>query len=331
MNILKNYSHFGIKPATIALLTKVTPLTVSRKIATDGYDVIIGSTERKKLYSPSVCHKLSKSILGNKFPQIKDKIQVFYNFKGGTGKTTTCYQTACILSILGFKVLAIDLDPQSHLSGTLQFPEGEKYKTMFDVMINGYPIEKAIFEIYEGLHAIPSNLGLTMIEAQINSKTRREDILGKVLKPLKENYDFILIDTNPTISTSNLNALHAADHINVICETQPYSLSGLSILIDQIESLEKELDKEFKYTILPNKYESKTAIAQEILGALRIDYKENTYQTVIRKSEDLNNSAKLKLPIVAIANNKSNAFEDFLDFCNELVEKSSLKKVKVNK
>jgi len=316
-------SQLNFTQRIISDLSKVSVSTVSRFIA--GEKVIAEETSGNKIkkYNLESTRHIIRSLLSPDRKDVLKKIQVFYNFKGGTGKTSLCYQTATHLAIMGYKVLAIDLDPQGHLSGSLRFEESGKYATIYDVLLNGEPIQDAIWSVFPGLDAIPSNLALTRIEVLLSQKNRREEILKKILDPLKSQYDFILIDTNPTISTLNMNALVAADHINVVCETHPYSLAGLGILIEEMEKFFDDMQLPLSYTIIANKYEAKTATAQEVLGALRADYKEAMLETVVRKCEDINISTKKQLPLCCVAGKRSIAVEDIVDFIHELLKIST--------
>lgn len=322
MDKLKDLS---LTQATLALIAKVNVSTISRKISQDNIPSIDFTSPRKR-YGVDSSRKILDTFFGDKKASISKKTQVFYNFKGGTGKTTITYQTASLLCLMGFKVLAIDCDPQGHLTNAFQFNEYEQFKTIYDAMINSVPLKDIILPVCSGMDLIPSNLGLTRIEVPLAQKTRREEILTKLISQIQNNYDFILIDTNPTISTLNMNALFASDHINIVCETQPFSLSGLGILVDELEHIFYEMQKPFQFTILANKYESKTATAQEVLGVLRTDYKANMAQTVIRKCEDINVSTKNKIPVYGFASKNSAAIEDLIDLTHELLGYSVLQK-----
>lgn len=259
---------------------------------------------------------------------VNEKINVFYNFKGGTGKTTVCFQMACMLSLVGFNVLVIDLDPQAHLTSAFRFDENTGFKTAYDLLVNGAALDDCIYHVFEGLDMIPSNLELTRIEVPLSQKTRREEILSKFIEPAKEKYDFILIDTNPAISTLNVSALFAADKINIICETHPFSLNGLCILIEELEKIFHELQKALNFKVIANKYEAKTATAQEVLGVLRVDYSQEMMNSVIRKCEDINLSSKNKLPVWSFASRNSAAFEDLSDLLMEFIAPFTVMQVK---
>ncbi len=104
--------------------------------------------------------KIANQVFASKMTPNK-KIQVFFNFKGGTGKTSVCHQISVLMALMGFKVLAIDCDPQGHLSHSLGFDEYQDQPNLYDVIENGVKVEDAIHQIYNGYYAIPANLAMT--------------------------------------------------------------------------------------------------------------------------------------------------------------------------
>jgi chromosome partitioning protein len=296
-----------------------TTSSVSRYVNDNKVPFIKEFGNSRKRYSFADTRNVIKGLISQQW-RVKEQIQVFFNFKGGTGKTSLCHQTAVHLVLLGFSVLAIDCDPQAHLSSSLGFDEYADYLTLYDVLVNNVQINEAIKPVYPGLYVIPSNLSMTKIELPLAQKPGREKVLEKVLSPLLKNYDFILMDTNPTISMLNHSATYAAHKLNIVCETQPYSLKGLELLIEEIKTFSTAMEHDVNYCIIPNKYESKTVTAQEALGSLRHIYKGSVTESLIRKCEEFNISAKNNLPVHAFANIKSISLEDIRDLVNELVE-----------
>lgn len=313
-----NFDDLFISQNALSKILPGSKTTICNRINARGIKPVDLQSPRPK-YDISSCRKIIYPYYKNIYKNVNEKINVFYNFKGGTGKTTICFQIATILALFGFNVLAIDLDPQAHLSSALRFDENEPVNTIYSALINGCPIADCIYSVYEGLDVIPSNLELTRVEVPLSQKTRREESLYRLIEPLKSKYDFILIDTNPTISTLNVNALFAADKINVVCETQPFSLSGLCILVEELERTFQELQKELNFCVIANKFESKTVTAQEVLGVLRADYSKEMTRSIIRKNEDLNLASKKKLPVISFAKKTSTGFEDLLDLVNEFI------------
>ncbi len=319
--------QFSFSQAMLAMMGKTSPSTISRLAS----KLNLRNSEEfgpHKKYNFDESRILLKEIV-SKDLSIEKKIQVFFNFKGGTGKTSLCHQMTVHMALLGFKVLAIDCDPQAHLTYALGFPEEEDKITLYDILINKLPIKEGIKNIYPGVDVITSDLSLTRIELPLSQTTNREKCLKKIVEPLKKEYDFIFIDTNPTISVLNQNATYCADILNIVCETQPFSLKGLEILVKELNEFSIAMEQEILYRIIPNKYESKTATSQEVLGSLWHDYKDVVMETIVRKCEDINISAKKRLPVCAFCKKKSIAFEDMCDLSLAILDDSIYKLTKL--
>ncbi len=323
-------TEFFFNQAKIAAISGVSTKTISRYIAENNIKGVTIEGAHNKKFNISSIRRITKGTYSSTKKKVIDKVQVFYNFKGGTGKTSLCYQVATHLSLLGFKVLTLDLDPQGHLSHMMQIDESWKGLTIYDVLIHNQPIKEAIVPVFEGVDLLPANISMTRIEVPLSTKIKREEKLRNVLNPLKKEYDFIIMDTNPTISTLNMNALVASDRINIVCETHPFSLEGLRVLMQEIETVCSDMDISPIMDIIPNKYEIKTATAQEVLGALRFEFKSYVLGSVVRKSEDINVASKKKLPVAAFCKAKSAAFEDINDLVPELIEKSCNPQISVD-
>lgn len=213
--------EFSFPQSLLPTLVGTSTSAISRLITQKKFPHIEKYGEKRKKYDfeavQQICYQLvTKGLVPEK------KVQVFFNFKGGTGKTSLCHQISVFFALMNFKVLVIDCDPQAHLSYSLGFEEQDENLTLYDVIVNNIPIESTIKSVYPKLDCIPANLSLTRLELPLNQKPNREKIFSKLIAPLKHRYDFIFIDTNPTISTINRNATLAADTLNVVCETQPY-------------------------------------------------------------------------------------------------------------
>ncbi len=311
--------------SSICYITNTVPSSVSRYINQNNILSEGEKTDKRKKYSYDTTRKIIKHFGFNDL-LVEKKVHVFFNFKGGTGKTSLCYQLSAFFALCGFKVLAIDCDPQAHLSYSFGLNIYDDYKTLYDVVVNKIKFDDAILKIYPGLDCLPSNLSLTRLELPLNQMANREKVFCKLIEPIKTNYDFIFIDTNPTISTLNRNITLAADELNIVCETQPYSLKGLEILIDEIVNFSEIMESKISLKVIPNKYESKTATSQEALGKLRSEYKDYLMNSVVRKCEDINISAKKMQPIFFWSSKKSIAFEDICDLGREMIFNSTTKR-----
>lgn len=320
--------NLAYSQSMIAHLCGSSPNTVSRVAASQKIESIESVSSYNKRYDVAGMRQITDFLYANNKRPIYQKCNVFYNFKGGTGKTSICYQVASHLALLGFKVLALDLDPQAHLSLAMQIPEDYSGPTIYDILVQGIPLQRSLVPIFPGLDLLPANISMTRIEVPLSSKTKREEKLSVALEPLRELYDFIIMDTNPTISTLNMNALVASDRVNIVCETQPFSLSGLRVLVEEIMSFYREMKINPNFCIIPNKYEIKTATAQEVLGAIRSEYGDFVISAVVRKAEEINISAKKKMPISGFCKTKSVALEDIMDLIHELVRQTQKQVIK---
>ena len=310
--------------ANICYISNAVPSTMSRYISQNNILPDNESSIGRKKYNLETTRLIIRNFgFNDLIPQ--KKIHVFFNFKGGTGKTSLCYQLSSFFSLCGFNVLAIDCDPQAHLSYSFGLDIYNDYKTLYDIIVNKVKFEDAIQNIYPGLDCLPSNLSLTRLELPLNQMANREKVFSKIIGPYKEKYDFIFIDTNPTISTLNRNVTLAGDELNIVCETQPYSLKGLEILIDEINNFSEIMESSIDLKIIPNKYEAKTATSQEALGKLRTQYKQYLMNSVVRKCEDINISAKKMQPIFFWSSKSSIAFEDICDLGREMIISSCKK------
>ena len=320
---MANNLELNFSQSLISYFSDSTQSMVSRFISQRGFQHLQEFGDKRKKYSMSVSRDIFKELVRRNL-EPKYKTQVFFNFKGGTGKTSLCYQVSVMFALFGFKVLVMDCDPQAHLSYSFGFNEYDEHMTLYDVVVNKIPLSDTIIHgVLPGLDMIPSNLSLTRLESALNQLPNRERVFLKILDQVVDKYDFIFIDTNPTISTLNRNATLAADVLNIVCETQPYSLKGMEMLINEIEYFSNAMEKKIHYQIIPNKYESKTATSQETLGTLRHDYRDNVMESIVRKCEDINVSAKFRKPLFGFCDKRSVALEDIKDLVKELIYKST--------
>ena len=315
-----NIEKDGITQKTMALLASVSPSAVSRFITGNHISSFETGGQRNLRYSIKDVRNIVKSLRDDATP-ITKKIHVFYNFKGGTGKTSICYQVSSHVALMGYKVLVIDADPQAHLSTSFGILNNSENLTLYDCIVGKQNPKNIIKEIYSGLDCIPSNLSLTRLEVDLNNMPKREERLSMELEQIKNNYDFIFIDTNPTISILNRNIVTCADFINIVCETQPYSVNGLKLLMEDLEQFffHMQMNKPL-ITMIPNKYEDRTASSAESMTALKAYYCEYIKEDfAIRKSEDIVTSSKLGKPLAFFAKKNSIALEDIIELVHDVV------------
>ena len=251
----------------------------------------------------------------------KNKIQIFANLKGGVGKTTLSSQYTMMASLMGFKVLAIDLDPQAQLTHQLS---GENldfnHLTMYDAIIGERNIEDCILKSTELIDFIPSNLGLTRIENPLLNKFRREYLLQTLLHKVIDDYDLIVIDTNPTPSILNISAYVASNLIVVPCVTDYLPAHGLGIMLDNLLEIDSQLETNLNICIVPNKHNKKQNIRQEALDSLIKHYSPILSNTIIRGSTQIKEATKNR-DSVFFQKKNSSGYVDILNLTKELIGK----------
>jgi chromosome partitioning protein len=318
---MKDYQQYGITQRTMASMAKVVPSTINRYILSNHFQPLPVSGIRNLRYSVDDSRKIISDLYRKNYTVTHPTLS-FYNFKGGVGKTSMCYQISTHLAMMGYNVLAVDTDPQGHLSTSFGFNNSDSYFTLYDAIEEQIAIKDVIKPVFPGLDCIPSNLSLTRIEMALNMMPRREERVKIVLESVRDKYDYIIFDTNPTISNLNRNVITCSDLINVVCETQPYSLNGLKLLLEDIHKFYHFMKIEAsKILIIPNKYEDRMSSSAEAMTALR-EYYADLMKTdfAIRKSEEINTSAKMAIPLAFFSKVNSNALEDIIELLHHILK-----------
>lgn len=314
----------SIEFANIAKIDKGTVPTLESQGLLKTIKRKIGSAERKMVTLEDMQDYFREMRSGRhgdqQLHQLKPrhKIQMFYNVKGGTGKSTLTAQYVMKAAMLGLKVLAIDLDGQGHLTVNLDVLDAHERATVYDVLINDLPLSDAIMNVAPGLDLVPANLGLCNIEIPLNNKARREYRLSEAIQKIADQYDVIVADTNPAASILNGSMLVAAQLVNVVCATNPLSFHGMSLVMATIEEMEREFKHDLEVKIVPNMYDNREVISQEVLGELRSQFSDHCTHAVINRSADLNEATKRRTTVWGV-NAKGVAAQDIRSMTDELL------------
>jgi len=218
------------------------------------------------------------------------------NQKGGCGKTTTTVNLAAYLALNEKRTLLVDLDPQG--SSTRHLGLNELDKTMYDVLMRGLDIRTLIKNtMVSGLDIAPTNNFLGKAELELASKlTARESVLRPKLRSL-EGYDYVLIDTPPTLGFLTLNALVASDMVLIPIQTQFFALMGLSMILDLLELIKNDLGYDIRKKYLLTLFDPRTKMAKEIVTQVRESLGEDVFKTVIPNNIRLAEAPSYGLPI----------------------------------
>lgn len=319
-----NKSEMILTQRIMALLSGQTPSTISRHLHNKKIHHLEMGNQRYLKYEIEDVQRVLRDIVASNHP-IQKQVHCFYNFKGGTGKTSLCFQVSTHLAVCGYKVLVIDADPQGNLSTSLGFDTSQSYLTLYDVIVNQAPVHNAIENIFPGYDCIPSNIACSRFDIELTLMSKREERIKLELERLKSEYDFIIFDTNPHISYVVRNISVFADVINIPCETQPYSLNALKVLFEDMSGFFKSMHMDQPdCIIIPNKYEDRFGTSAEAMAVLRQYYNDYLIPNfAVRKNEDFNKAAKMGIPLCFFAKKDSHALNDVVELMHTLIKVSS--------
>jgi chromosome partitioning protein len=205
------------------------------------------------------------------------------NQKGGVAKTTTTLNLGVALVERGKRVLCVDLDPQSNLTMSQGVDPDELDRTMFDVLVHKTPLEDVILEREIDLAA--SSIDLAGAELALSSMIGRERALQKALLPVRSRYDYVLIDTPPSLGLLTINALTAADGVIVPVQCEYLSLRGLIQLENTLTMIRENLNPDVRIAgILPTMFDGRTLHSREAVEILEENFGDLVFETKIRKT-----------------------------------------------
>ena len=202
------------------------------------------------------------------------KVIAIANQKGGVAKTTTTHNLGVALAAEGKRVLMIDLDSQASLTISVGLEPLEVEQTIVDVpRKEGLPLMECVQRLSDRLHIVTSIIDLAPMEMELLSRASREKILDRALRPVREQYDFILIDCPPQLSILTINALSCADGVVIPVKTDYLAYRGLTQLQDSIQEIQELINPGLKVLgVIATLYDTRVADDREILALLRKEY-----------------------------------------------------------
>jgi chromosome partitioning protein len=238
----------------------------------------------------------------------RKRVQLFLNFKGGTGKSSISSSYAYGLAELGLQVLAIDLDPQQHMTKCLGFDPSLDIMSLFEVLIEGENINQAIQPTtMPTLDLLPATLRLSIIESRLLNKDMREFLLKSAIDDIQKDYDVIIIDALPTISLLNKNAVIAAGDLLVPVLADYLSYDGLGLLFHELSRMEKNFSVHPEHErrglfenifIFVNQFKSNEIIARENLASLQRHYTDYLTTTKIPYNTKISQATAMGMPVL---------------------------------
>jgi chromosome partitioning protein len=238
------------------------------------------------------------------------RIIAMCNQKGGVGKTTTTINLGAALAEVGRKVLLVDFDPQGALSVGLGVRANELDVTIYTLLVErGHDVHDVVQHTNTpNLDVIPANIDLSAAEVQLVGEVAREQILARVLRPLVDDYDVILIDCQPSLGLLTVNALTAAPGVIIPLECEFFSLRGVALLVDTIDKVKERLNPSLEISgILATMYDSRTVHCKEVFSRVVEAFDDTVFQTVIQRTVRFPETTVAGQPITTWAPTSSGA------------------------
>lgn len=226
------------------------------------------------------------------------------NQKGGVGKTTSTVSLGAAIAGYGRKVLLVDFDPQGALSIALGINPMELDLTIYDLLTKAdcHVGDVIISTALAGMDLLPSNIDLSAAELQLVSEVGREAALTRALEPILPEYDFILIDCQPSLGLLTLNALTASHGVIVPMECEYFALRGVALLMDTIGKVRERLNPDLEVLgVLATMYDPRTLHSREVLATVRNAFGDKVFDTVINRTVKFPDAAVAGEPITTFA------------------------------
>lgn len=250
------------------------------------------------------------------------RIIAIANQKGGVGKTTSAINLSACLAEKNKKILTVDIDPQGNTSSGLGIDKNELENSIYQMMIGACTLEECrIVDQYKNLDILPSNVNLSGAEIELIGIEHREYILKKHLDRVRDDYDFIIIDCPPSLSTLTVNSMTAADTVLVPIQCEFYALEGLTQLIHTINLVKQRLNPTLDIEgVVFTMFDARTNLSLEVVENVKGNLKQNIYKTIIPRNVRLAEAPSHGIPI-NVYDPKSAGADGYRQLADEVIEK----------
>lgn len=254
------------------------------------------------------------------------KIISIANQKGGVGKTTTATNLSAALAVMEFKVLLVDADPQANATSGMGVNPDELESSVYECLMGQAEVADCIVETeVPTLSLLPTRIDLVGAELELVNEKNREYFLSRVLEPIRDQYDFIIIDCSPSLGLITLNALAASDSVIIPIQSEYFALEGLGKLLNTIRIVQTRLNPNLAIEgLLITMYDARLRLARQVVEDVRAHFKHLVFETLIYRNTKLAEAPSYGRPVILHDATCSGSY-NYINLAQEIVARNKTK------